>query len=226
MRRRAALGSRRGAPRWPSLSCSSSPRASPGCSPCPPRTARRGASRGPHARSRPPIGRPGASRSSSATSTSTPPSRSTRCVYATALLSGEGSHPPADACDYARWCSAVDFFSINDHAEGLTPARWEETQAEHPPVQRGGGRSREPRPRGLPRLRVDAGGPHAGDALRPPQRDLPRPRRRRGGGAPDHRAAGRHHRPGARDGARARGGADRPRRARRRGRSSCGSSPR
>jgi hypothetical protein len=50
-------------------------------------------------------------------------------VYGAALLSGEGAHPPADACDYARWCSAVDFFSINDHAEGLTPARWEETKA-------------------------------------------------------------------------------------------------
>jgi hypothetical protein len=49
-------------------------------------------------------------------------------VYSTALLGGEGAHPPADACDYARWCSAVDFFSINDHAEGLTPARWRETK--------------------------------------------------------------------------------------------------
>jgi hypothetical protein len=49
-------------------------------------------------------------------------------MYSTALLSGEGAHPPADACDYARWCSAVDFFSINDHAEGLTPARWEATK--------------------------------------------------------------------------------------------------
>jgi hypothetical protein len=48
-------------------------------------------------------------------------------VYSTALLSGEGVHPPADACDYARWCSAVDFFSLNDHAEGLTPARWRES---------------------------------------------------------------------------------------------------
>jgi hypothetical protein len=48
-------------------------------------------------------------------------------IYSTALLGGEGAHPPADACDYARWCSAVDFFSLNDHAEGLTPARWRET---------------------------------------------------------------------------------------------------
>lgn len=43
------------------------------------------------------------------------------------LLNGEGAHPPADACDYARYCSALDFWSINDHAEGITPRHWQET---------------------------------------------------------------------------------------------------
>jgi hypothetical protein len=40
---------------------------------------------------------------------------------------GEGPHPPADACDFARYCSAVDFWSINDHAFGITPQHWAET---------------------------------------------------------------------------------------------------
>ena len=44
------------------------------------------------------------------------------------LLQSEGAHPPADACDFARFCSDLDFWSINDHAEALTPQRWRETQ--------------------------------------------------------------------------------------------------
>ena len=43
------------------------------------------------------------------------------------MLNGEGSHPIGDACDFARFCSAIDFWSINDHAEASTPLRWKET---------------------------------------------------------------------------------------------------
>ena len=44
------------------------------------------------------------------------------------IVQGEGAHPPADACDFARFCSALDFWSINDHAESITPQHWEETR--------------------------------------------------------------------------------------------------
>jgi hypothetical protein len=43
------------------------------------------------------------------------------------ILQGEGAHPPADACDFARYCSALDFWSINDHAEAISPQHWRET---------------------------------------------------------------------------------------------------
>lgn len=44
------------------------------------------------------------------------------------LMTGPGISPPADACDFARFCSGLDFWSINDHAGSLTPKRWLETK--------------------------------------------------------------------------------------------------
>ncbi|HIF94962.1 MAG TPA: DUF3604 domain-containing protein, partial [Myxococcales bacterium] len=43
------------------------------------------------------------------------------------VAGGPGTHPPADACDFARFCSALDFWSINDHAENLTEDLWRKT---------------------------------------------------------------------------------------------------
>lgn len=39
-----------------------------------------------------------------------------------------GARPPADACDFARYCSQLDFWSINDHAETLGAEEWRETR--------------------------------------------------------------------------------------------------
>ncbi len=49
-------------------------------------------------------------------------------LFSLPLLQGEGAHPPADACDYARHCAQLDFWSINDHAENLTPWQWQQTR--------------------------------------------------------------------------------------------------
>jgi len=43
------------------------------------------------------------------------------------MVSGDGAHPVAEACDYARHCAALDFWSINDHDLALGPRRWRET---------------------------------------------------------------------------------------------------
>ncbi len=47
-------------------------------------------------------------------------------VFSLPLIQGEGVHPPADACDFARFCAELDFWSINDHAETLLPWQWSE----------------------------------------------------------------------------------------------------
>ncbi|MCH2169979.1 DUF3604 domain-containing protein [Myxococcota bacterium] len=49
-------------------------------------------------------------------------------IFSLPLLQGEGAHPPADACDFARFCAELDFFSINDHAENIAPWQWSETR--------------------------------------------------------------------------------------------------
>lgn len=49
-------------------------------------------------------------------------------LWALPLNHGKGIHPVADACDYARYCSAIDYWSITDHAEAGTPERWKRTK--------------------------------------------------------------------------------------------------
>lgn len=45
------------------------------------------------------------------------------------VMQGEGLHPPADACDFARYCSDLDFFALTEHAELLTPQQWQDIKA-------------------------------------------------------------------------------------------------
>ena len=43
------------------------------------------------------------------------------------IVQGEGVHPVSDACNFARFCSNLDFFAITDHAEWLTSREWNDT---------------------------------------------------------------------------------------------------
>jgi len=45
-------------------------------------------------------------------------------LFSLPLIGGEGAHPPNDACDFARYCSNLDFYALTDHAESLLPRTW------------------------------------------------------------------------------------------------------
>jgi len=49
-------------------------------------------------------------------------------MFGTPAVKGTGYTTPADACDFARYCSALDFWSINDHAEAISPWQWQATR--------------------------------------------------------------------------------------------------
>ncbi|MGH0030642.1 MAG: DUF3604 domain-containing protein, partial [Myxococcota bacterium] len=49
-------------------------------------------------------------------------------LWSLPIMGGEGAHPLGEACDFARFCSSLDFWSINDHAEASSPRRWRETK--------------------------------------------------------------------------------------------------
>jgi hypothetical protein len=49
-------------------------------------------------------------------------------LWSLPMMNGDGSHPLGDACDFARFCSALDFWSITDHAEASSPRKWEATK--------------------------------------------------------------------------------------------------
>lgn len=47
-------------------------------------------------------------------------------VLSLPILGGTGARPLGQACDFARYCSGIDFWAATEHAEGLTPRMWRE----------------------------------------------------------------------------------------------------
>ena len=47
-------------------------------------------------------------------------------LWALPMLGGTGARPLGDACDFARYCSSLDFWASTEHAEGLSPRMWRE----------------------------------------------------------------------------------------------------
>ena len=50
-------------------------------------------------------------------------------IFNAPFLGGKGFTPPELHCDYARYCSQLDFWSINDHPESVLPSLWTKTKA-------------------------------------------------------------------------------------------------
>ena len=50
-------------------------------------------------------------------------------LFSLPLVGGEGVHPPADACDFARYCADLDFFALTDHAESMLAESWSASKA-------------------------------------------------------------------------------------------------